>query len=39
MYNLYELGQFDISGRRETAKELVKKYNRLVTRHEREPGL
>ena len=37
--NLYERGRFDSSGRRETARDLVAHYNRLVSAHEREPGL
>ena len=37
--NLYEHGRFDSSGRRETARDLVAHYNRLVSAHEREPGL
>ena len=37
--NLYERGRFDSAGRRETARDLVAHYNRLVSAHEREPGL
>ena len=37
--NLYEHGRFDSSGRRQMAVDLVASYNRLVSDHEREPGL
>ncbi len=37
--NLYELGRFAAAGRRTTAKDLVAKYNAIVTKHETDPSL
>ena len=37
--NLYEHGRFNSSDRRKFAKQLIMKYNELVSDHEKDPGL